>query len=74
VQVERSLLQQRTTFKSPLLLLLQGFDEVLSALPPGSNMGNLLLELGQGMSAALGVLVSTPAAADASSTAFRCIA
>jgi hypothetical protein len=37
---------------------LQGFDEVLSALPPGSNMGNLLLELGQGMSAALGVLVS----------------
>jgi hypothetical protein len=40
------------------VLLLQGFDEVLSALPPGSNMGNLLLELGQGISAALGVLVS----------------
>jgi hypothetical protein len=30
---------------------------VLSALPPGSNMSNLLLELGQGMAAALGVLV-----------------
>lgn len=43
------------------IALLQGFDEVLSALPPGSNMGNLLLELGQGMSAALGVLVSDAA-------------
>jgi hypothetical protein len=47
--------QNKTT---AAVVCLQGFDEVLSALPPGSNMGNLLLELGQGMSAALGVLVS----------------
>lgn len=38
--------------------MLQGFDEVLAALPASANMGNLLLELGEVMSAALGVLVS----------------
>lgn len=36
---------------------MQGFDEVLSALPATANMSNLLEELGQLTSAALGVLV-----------------
>lgn len=36
---------------------LQGFDEVIQALPPAAGMGNLLLDLAGATSACLGVLV-----------------
>lgn len=35
----------------------QGFDDVLAALPGGANTTNLLPQLGEAISGALGVLV-----------------